>query len=63
MKTKKFFHQRHPWLDQILHYGETELGREHRHLQLESPKAYRKMMDRHEEQIACIRRSGSVGIC
>lgn len=63
MKTKKFFHQKRPWLDRILHYGETEREQECRHLQLENPEAYRKMMERQEEQMAGIRRSGSVGIC
>jgi len=63
METKKFFHQKHPWLDKVLHYGEAGWRRQRRHLQLEDPEAYERMMDRHEKQMVGIRRSGSVGIC
>lgn len=67
METKKFFHQRHPRLDRFIHCLENDWERQCRHMEIEDPEAYKKMMDqvadRHEQQMAGMRRSGSTGLC
>lgn len=60
---KRFFHQKFPRLDWLysLWLGETDWGRGARHLRLEDPEAYQRMLERQEQQMNRIRHSGSVG--
>lgn len=65
-RKKRFFHQRFPRLDRFLHLLETPWERQCRHLLLEDPEAYYRMMDRWNDQTARLRESaretGSVGL-
>lgn len=54
---KKFFHQRFPRLDRLLHFGETRWMRRMRHLELEDPEAQQRLLERHEMQRQKLRES------
>jgi len=64
-KQKKLFHLRHPLLDFLFNFGETDVERVLRHLELENPEEYQIMMDRFKQQMKKLRESeqgtGSIG--